>query len=126
LIDRPEAEDPPRGCRSLGRRPLSIGTNELAIQSATALNAYLTSVSSGGVDAGISSASSDEGTVAQGSPAAVARPAQAGSREALTEPSPEETDETPTTMQAALPALYGRNARSVAGGMRPSSISLIV
>ena len=97
----------------------------MAIQSATALNAYLTSVSSGAVDAGISSATSDEGTVAQGSPASVSRQEQAGSREPVTEPAQEETDETPATMHAALPALYGRNARSVAGGMRAGSISMI-
>jgi hypothetical protein len=97
----------------------------LAIQSATALNAYLTSVSPGAVDAGVSSATSDEGTVAQGSPASVSRQEQAGSREPATEPAQEDTDETPATMQAALPAVYGRNARSVAGGMRASSISMI-
>jgi hypothetical protein len=97
----------------------------LPIQSATALNAYLTSVSSGALDAGISSASSDEGAVAQGSPATVARQERAESHEPVTEPTQEETDETAATMQAAPPALYGRNARSVAGGMRASSISLI-
>lgn len=97
----------------------------MAIQSATALNAYLTSVSSGVVDAGISSATSDEGTVAQGSPASVSRQEQAGSREPVTQPAQEETDETPATMQAALPALYGRNARSVAGGSRAGSVSMI-
>jgi hypothetical protein len=98
----------------------------LAIQSATALNAYLTSVSSGAVDAGLSApADADEGTVAQGSSASTARQEQAAPREPLTEPTPEETDETPATMQAALPALYGRNARSVAGGMRGGSISMI-
>jgi hypothetical protein len=30
-----------------------------------------------------------------------------------------------STVQPSLPALYGRNARSVAGGMRAGSISLI-
>jgi hypothetical protein len=97
----------------------------MAIQSATALNAYLTSVSSGAVDAGISSASSDERTVAQGNPASVSRPEQAGPPEPVTEAAQDETYETPATKQAALPALYGRNARSVAGGMRASSISMI-
>ncbi len=97
----------------------------MAIQSATALNAYLTSASSGAVDAGISSATSNQGTVAQGSPASVSRQEQAGSREPVTEPAQEETDETPATIHAALPALYGRNARSVAGGMRAGSISMM-
>jgi hypothetical protein len=97
----------------------------LAIQSATALNAYLTSVSSGAVDAGISSASADGGAVTQRGPASVSREEQAGSREPVTGPAQEDTDEMPATMQAALPALYGRNARSVAGGMRAGSVSMI-
>ena len=97
----------------------------MPIQSATALNAYLTSVSSRAVDAGLSSATSDEGTVAQGSPASVSRPEQAGSREPVTEPAQEETGETTATTQVALPSLYGRNAKSVAGGMRTGSVSMI-
>jgi hypothetical protein len=97
----------------------------LPIQSATALNAYLTSVSSGAVDAGVSSATSDRDTVAEGGPASVSRPEQAGSREPVTESPQEETEETPATMQVALPALYGRNAKSVAGGMRAGSISMV-
>ncbi len=95
----------------------------MPIQSATALNACLTSVSSGAVDPGSSSATPpDQGTVEQ---AAVSRREQAGSREPVTEPAQEETEETPATTQAALPALYGRNAKSVAGGMRAGSISMI-
>jgi hypothetical protein len=96
----------------------------MAIQSATALNAYLTSVSSGAIDAGISSASADERAVAQGSPASVSRPEQPASCEPVTEPAQVETEETPATTHAALPALYGRNARSVAGGVRASSVSM--
>jgi len=67
----------------------------------------------------------DEGAVAQGSPTLVARQEQAGPSEPLTEPTPVQNDETPATVRAALPALYGRNARSVAGGMRASTISMI-
>jgi hypothetical protein len=97
----------------------------LPIQSATALNAYLTSVSSGAVDAGVSSATSGEDTIAQGGPASVSRPEQPGSREPASESPGEETEETSVTTQVGLPALYGRNARSVAGGMHARSISLI-
>ncbi|HTX13421.1 MAG TPA: hypothetical protein VME22_32690 [Solirubrobacteraceae bacterium] len=104
----------------------------MAIQSATALNAYLTSVSSGQSDAGISSATTpDEGAVAQGSDTAASRQEQARSQDAAAQPASEELGEAPggepAAVAAALPALYGRNARSVMAGLGPGggSISLL-
>jgi hypothetical protein len=101
----------------------------LAIQSATALNAYLSAASSGPVDAGISSASTpDQGAVGQ---PAVARQELTPAQDAATQPAAEETDEAPggtlAAIAASLPALYGRNARSVAAGAGTGarSISLL-
>ena len=100
----------------------------MAIQSTSALNAYLTAASVPPANAGNaeSATSAGEGTETQAgaglgqnqlvSTAAVAGPAQSETGEA-----PEDS----STAEPSLPALYGRNARSVFGGMRAGSISLI-
>jgi hypothetical protein len=102
----------------------------VAIQSATALNAYLNAAPAAPLDAGISApqTSSEEGTPAQGSASDRLGTEQRSSSRAVTEPGQDATDEAhdaSSRAQAGLPALYGRNARSVAGGMRAGSISLI-
>lgn len=73
-------------------------------------------------------AESGEGTQTQESASAGLGQEQAVSTTAVVKPSQDETHEAPDAssgVEPSLPAVYGRNARSVAGGMRAGSISLI-
>jgi hypothetical protein len=118
---RPPAAD------HLGRRP-SRSERPLPIQSATALNAYLTSVSAGALDAWTSSATApDQSTVDQ---TAGSRPQPLVPADAVARAASEQTGETsadaPSGVETSLSALYGRNARSVMAGTGARSISLLV
>jgi hypothetical protein len=99
----------------------------VAIQSTSALNAYLNAASSAPVDAGVASpTTSDDGALAQRTTASGAE--QAVPRDTVDQAAQEELDQTPdvaSSAAASLPALYGRNARSVGGGMPARSISLL-
>jgi hypothetical protein len=102
----------------------------VAIQSTSALNAYLTTASTAPVSAGTpeSTTSADEGTQAQGSASAGLSQEPGRSSVSVATLAQGDTDQAAnasSTVQPSLPALYGRNARSVAGGMRAGSISLI-
>ena len=102
----------------------------MAIQSTSALNAYLTTASTAPVSAGAaeSTTSADEGRQAQGGASAGLSQEPGLSSASVATPAQGETDEASdasSTVVPSLPALYGRNARSVAGGMRAGSISLI-
>jgi hypothetical protein len=102
----------------------------VAIQSTSALNAYLTSASAAPLDAGIpTSATPDQGALAEGSSSADLGKHPGVSTEAAAKPSEDEIDDSPagapSTLAASLPALYGRNARSVAARSVGGSISLL-
>jgi len=89
----------------------------VAIQSASALSAYLTADSSASIGAGIPERPTP------GTPApAGAGEGKVGAVDREQEQAPE--DGGPPSVETALPPLYGSNARSVAAGMRTASLSL--
>jgi len=91
----------------------------MAIQSASALNAYLTADSSASIGAAIPDA------LRAGTPAptsAGAQKAGAGDREPDQEQAPD--DGGASSLETPLAPIYGSNARSVGAAIRPASISL--
>jgi hypothetical protein len=92
----------------------------MAIQSASALNAYLTAGSSASVGAGIPEA------LTPGTPS----PTSAGAERIGVTDREREQEQAPDdggnpNIGGPLPPIYGSNARSMAGGMRASTISLL-
>jgi len=108
----------------------------VAIQSTSALNAYATAASSAPLRA---ESNAGEGALAQGgagagraqngrpAPGARANAAEAAEAAKVVENVDGQADETSgdeaSSAQTAVPALYGSNARSVAGGMPAGSVS---
>jgi hypothetical protein len=100
------------------------------IQSASALNAYLTAATPLQVNSEIagSSTAAGEGAQAQGrAGAGLSQEQSVSTAAAVAKPAENETDEASgdaSSTQASLPAMYGRNARSVVAGMAGGSLSL--
>jgi hypothetical protein len=111
----------------------------VAIQSASALNAYVTAASSAPVSAantGAADSAAEGGTAPDASSAglngkprlaqtAAPQPAQDQAASQAQGEADETTGEAPAGAQSKLSAMYGNNARSVAAGMPRASISLL-